>query len=127
MADEVEALVSTSRCNLCNDLCGKRMEGTIESLKLSAENGCTICSFVFAGIRKIEMEDGRRTRVSPRLRKRKRGSDEIEPPWTHFWAILPENQVFENNTFEVNVGYTDNKIWQSATDRLEFHIDPGVL
>jgi hypothetical protein len=39
---------------MCNDL-GRNIIGQIETLKVSAENGCATCSLLYRGIQKIEI------------------------------------------------------------------------
>jgi len=105
MEDKVEP-----RCDVCRDV-GRMSSkypigsiGSIETLRISGEQGCLICSMIYCGIKKSEIEI-LRTHKDENLR------------WKYF-----ATEVRNFNTLQVKVGAVPD----TFINQLDFYIDSCV-
>lgn len=113
------------RCDVCLDLSQNiNIETSIQRLKSSGQQGCIICSFVNAGVKK--MEDTKNLHRQPHLRRlRSRPSSQGQAsdddhPWTE---CLIESKDNRNNPSTLQV------VARGRSGRrhyLEFYTDSGA-
>jgi hypothetical protein len=117
MEDHTKVANSEPRCSVCCDLSGRVINGPIANLKMSANKGCVICSFIYEGIQIAETEKYRaHLRLPLSCGQGERGDWDNDPPWTYFSAFTV--WWIPNGTFQVVLG---RETQQSDMDKLEFH------
>jgi hypothetical protein len=125
MAVEGERAAGQPWCDVCLDLSQNvRIKTSIQRLKSSGKQGCVICSFIHAGVKK--MEDTKNLHRQPHLRQlRSRSSSQTQASDDdHSWTeCLIEETNDSNNPSTLQVVARGRSGRQHY---LEFYTDSGA-